>query len=90
MDLAYDQIAADALPKDHDESSEKRAEQQSTLNDDLQEAYKAISTSAWGSKLGGFLGNVVKQVNHPETITRETPTPNARRRVNPCTEKPRT
>jgi hypothetical protein len=75
MDLAYDQIAADALPKDHDDLSEnKRPEQQSTLNDDLQEAYKAISTSAWGSRLGGFLGNVVKQVRRPATRQRpDTP-----------------
>ncbi|KAI1846039.1 hypothetical protein JX265_000963 [Neoarthrinium moseri] len=73
MDLAYDQIAADALPKDRDESapsdSSKTAEQQQpTLNEDLQEAYKAISTSAWGSKLGGFFGNVVKQ---GESVYRE-------------------
>jgi hypothetical protein len=65
MDLAYDQIAADALPKDNDQGSASRnaeQHQQPTLNDDLQEAYKAISTSAWGSRLGGFFGNVVKQV----------------------------
>jgi hypothetical protein len=64
MDLAYDQIAADALPKDNEQSSSenKATEQQASLNEDLQEAYRAISTSAWGSKLGGFFGTVVKQV----------------------------
>ncbi|KAH8666384.1 hypothetical protein BX600DRAFT_435790 [Xylariales sp. PMI_506] len=70
MDLAYDQIAADALPQDNEASSSenRRPEQQSTLNDDLQEAYKAISTSAWGSRLGGFFGSVVKQ---GESVYRE-------------------
>jgi hypothetical protein len=62
MDLAYDQIAADALPKDNEESSSDNKAEQSTLNEDLQEAYRAISTSAWGSRLGGFFGTVVKQV----------------------------
>ncbi len=63
MDVAYDQITADALPKDNEQSSSDNApDQHSTLNDDLQEAYRAISTSSWGSRLGGFLGNVVKQV----------------------------
>ncbi|KAK6063161.1 BSD domain-containing protein [Seiridium cupressi] len=69
MDLAYDQIAADALPKDNEPGSEnKNAEQQPTLNEDLQEAYKAISSSAWGSRLGGFFGTVVKQ---GESVYRE-------------------
>lgn len=62
MDLAYDQIAADALPKDNEESSSDNKPEPSTLNEDLQEAYRAISTSAWGSRLGGFFGTVVKQV----------------------------
>lgn len=64
MDLAYDQIAADALSKDNDQGTDnKKLEQpQPTLNEEVQEAYKAISTSAWGSRLGGFFGTVVKQV----------------------------
>lgn len=36
--------------------------QQPSLNSDLQDAYKAFSTSPWGIKIGGFLGNVMKQV----------------------------
>jgi len=36
---------------------------QSTINKDFQEAYKAISSSPWGAKLGGFFGSVVKQVS---------------------------
>lgn len=71
MDLAYDQIAADALPTDNEQSTENRKGDQSqpTLNEEVQEAYKAISTSAWGSRLGGFLGNVVKQVKQKQLIT---------------------
>lgn len=36
---------------------------QNTLNADFQDAYKAISSSPWGAKLGGFFGSVVKQVS---------------------------
>ncbi|KAK8069747.1 hypothetical protein PG994_006363 [Apiospora phragmitis] len=79
MDLQYDHIAEEALrdnaqPSSSSSSDDKKPEQQQpqqpqhTLNEDLQEAYKAISTSAWGSRLGGFLGNVVKQV---EPVYRE-------------------
>jgi hypothetical protein len=35
---------------------------QNTLNADFQDAYKAISSSPWGARLGGFFGSVVKQV----------------------------
>lgn len=69
MDLAYDHIAEESLPKDNEQRREnQKAEPQSTLNDDLQEAYRAISTSAWGTRLGGFFGNVVKQ---GESVYRE-------------------
>ncbi|OBT49788.1 hypothetical protein VE04_09964 [Pseudogymnoascus sp. 24MN13] len=36
---------------------------QNTLNADFQDAYKAISSCPWGSRLGGFFGSVVKQVS---------------------------
>lgn len=72
MDLAYDQIAADALPKDHEQGADSKKgepqQPQPTLNEEVQEAYKAISTSAWGIKMGGFFGNVVKQ---GESVYRE-------------------
>ena len=62
MDLAYDHIQEEALsPEDASKKQEKQPE--NTLNADFQEAYKAISSSPWGAKLGGFLGNVVKQVS---------------------------
>jgi hypothetical protein len=61
MDLAYDHIQEEALAP---EEAKNRQEQQpeTTLNADFQEAYKAISSSPWGAKLGGFFGSVVKQV----------------------------
>lgn len=71
MDLQYDHIAEEALRDNAQASSSSSADDkkpqqpqqpQHTLNEDLQEAYKAITTSAWGSTLGGFFGNVVKQV----------------------------
>lgn len=62
MDLAYDQIQGQALaPEPATEKKEKEPET-TTLNSDFQEAYKAISSSPWGAKLGGFFGSVVKQV----------------------------
>ncbi|CZS97439.1 related to DOS1 protein [Rhynchosporium agropyri] len=60
MDLAYDHIQEQAIaPENEAEKQEKKPE--TTLNADFQEAYKAISSSPWGAKLGGFFGNVVKQ-----------------------------
>ncbi|KKA30274.1 hypothetical protein TD95_004386 [Thielaviopsis punctulata] len=70
MDVAYDHIQEDIYRKDDptdkapagDKSqSEKQQEAQASLNSDIQEAYKAISSSAWGAKIGGFFGTVVKQ-----------------------------
>lgn len=61
MDLAYDHIQEEALsPEKPSDDQEKKPE--TTLNSDFQEAYKAISASPWGAKLGGFFGSVVKQV----------------------------
>lgn len=69
MDFAYDHIVEEALPKDSagpaSQNNTQKPEQQATLNEDLKEAYRAISSSAWGSTLGGFFGNVVKQVRNP-------------------------
>jgi hypothetical protein len=61
MDLAYDHIQEEALKQEAEKSNEEK-KPDSTLNDDFQEAYRAISASPWGAKLGGFFGNVVKQV----------------------------
>lgn len=66
MDLAYDHIVEESLPKEEDGKRNKTsgsAEQtQNSLNAEFQDAYKAFSASPWGAKLGGFFGTVVKQV----------------------------
>ena len=67
MDLAYDHIHQEAFDKKEkkpgDESSGENQAPQQTLNEEFQEAYKAFSASPWGMKIGGFLGNAVKQVH---------------------------
>lgn len=61
MDLAYDHIQEEALaPEGPSQADDKKPE--TTLNADFQEAYRAISSSPWGARLGGFFGSVVKQV----------------------------
>ncbi|KAF9876262.1 BSD domain-containing protein [Colletotrichum karsti] len=66
MDLAYDHVQESTLPTHDDKKKDgskdpKNDQPQASLNEDLQEAYKALSTSAWGMRIGGFLGNAVKQ-----------------------------
>lgn len=69
MDLAYDHIQEDIYAKketpDTTQASKPGEKPTPTLNEDLQDAYKAFSNSPWGAKLGGFFGNVVKQVRYP-------------------------
>jgi len=67
MDLAYDHIQEQSYPKDQETapSEDKKVDPQSSLNADLQGAYKAFSTSPWGVRIGGFFGSVVKQVRGP-------------------------
>lgn len=66
MDLAYDHIQEQSLAPEKSSASDKDKEPEAnTLNTDFQEAYKAISSSPWGAKLGGFFGSVVKQVISP-------------------------
>lgn len=61
MDSAYDHIQESTLSPDAT-AARRDDGTNSTLNGDFQEAYKAISSSPWGSRLGGFFGSVVKQV----------------------------
>ncbi|KAF3761368.1 BSD-domain-containing protein [Cryphonectria parasitica EP155] len=72
MDLAYDHIVEESLPKEDDGkrvAGGTGAEQtQNSLNAEIQDAYKAFSASPWGAKIGGFFGNVVKQ---GETVYQE-------------------
>ncbi|OTB03667.1 hypothetical protein M426DRAFT_59969 [Hypoxylon sp. CI-4A] len=69
MDFAYDHITEESLPKSNNnnenndnqsgESSQRKPDH--TLNEDLQEAYRAFSSSSWGTWLGGTVENVIKQ-----------------------------
>ncbi|KAK3692648.1 hypothetical protein B0T22DRAFT_21151 [Podospora appendiculata] len=79
MDVAYDHIQEEAFPVDNEgassssttttaDGSNKPEQPQSTLNADLQDAYRAFSSSPWGAKIGGFFGSVVKQ---GESVYRE-------------------
>lgn len=73
MDVAYDHIQEEALEP---VSTTKPALSGSTgnasdasninggLNAEFQEAFKAVSSSPWGARLGGFLGQLKSQVNH--------------------------
>ncbi|KAJ6442114.1 Nitronate monooxygenase [Purpureocillium lavendulum] len=65
MDLAYAHIAETAGAQEQNDSADTpkadQEQQSSSLEADIQDAYKAISSSAWGVKIGGFFGNVVKQ-----------------------------
>jgi hypothetical protein len=59
MDTAYDRIQEEALPAET-EAPDSSAEP-NNLNHDLQEAFKAVSASPWGTALGGWFGQVKKQ-----------------------------
>ena len=60
MDAAYDHITEENLSPD-DKPREERSEDAGSLKTEFQEAYKSITASPWGARLGGFLGNVRKQ-----------------------------
>ncbi|KAL2170224.1 hypothetical protein VTG60DRAFT_5092 [Thermothelomyces hinnuleus] len=63
MDIAYDHILESNFPEEHSDSpsADKKPAAQTSLNADLQDAYRAFSSSPWGARIGGFLGTVVKQ-----------------------------
>ncbi|KAH6865382.1 hypothetical protein BKA58DRAFT_320305 [Alternaria rosae] len=65
MDSAYDHIQEESYPQDPTKQSAggDNAHQETTnnFNAEFQDAYKAISSSPWAARLGGFLGNVRKQ-----------------------------
>jgi hypothetical protein len=71
MDLAYDHITEETIrsptprpstiPNQTNAGSEGPPVPRSTLPTELQETFRAFSTSPWAAKLGGFFGNVRKQ-----------------------------
>lgn len=66
---AYDHIQEENFPgKETTNDANKAAETQSNLNQEFQDAYKAISSSPWGTKLGGLWASAKKQVRLSITI----------------------
>jgi hypothetical protein len=63
MDVAYDHIQEEAFSPNEERSSSTDASssQPQDLNSELQQAYKAVSSSPWGMKLGGWFGEARKQ-----------------------------
>ena len=61
MDAAYDHIQEEVLRPDEVTTKEGEKGEESSLNSEIQEAYKSFTASPWGAKLGGFFGTVRKQ-----------------------------
>ncbi|KAK5006009.1 hypothetical protein LTR28_007006, partial [Elasticomyces elasticus] len=59
MDVAYDHIQEEVLSPD--KAIDSHSKQSGGLNSEFQEAFKAVSSSPWGARLGGFFGQVKKQ-----------------------------
>lgn len=62
MDIAYDHIQEEVLTPDGAAEAGKNSTNQPGLNTELAQAYKAISSSPWGARLGALVGTVKKQV----------------------------
>ncbi|KAL6710130.1 hypothetical protein ACN47E_009921 [Coniothyrium glycines] len=63
MDSAYDHIQEESYPQDPTKqgAASTANETANNFNAEIQDAYKAISSSPWAARLGGFLGSVKKQ-----------------------------
>ncbi|EME49921.1 hypothetical protein DOTSEDRAFT_68665 [Dothistroma septosporum NZE10] len=62
MDVAYDHIQEEALSPDQKRAADSGPSQtQSNLNNEFSEAFKAVSASPWGAKLGGWFSQARKQ-----------------------------
>ncbi|KAL5423066.1 hypothetical protein PMIN04_004232 [Paraphaeosphaeria minitans] len=61
MDSAYDHIQEEAYPQDPPQPKDAAAPAPNNFQSEVQDAYKAISSSPWAARLGGFLGTVKKQ-----------------------------
>ncbi|KAF2160157.1 hypothetical protein M409DRAFT_29452 [Zasmidium cellare ATCC 36951] len=66
MDIAYDHIQEEALDPETNKPSTSKApaaasETQPNLNAELQDAFKAVQSSPWGAKLGGWFSQARKQ-----------------------------
>ncbi|KAF2227606.1 hypothetical protein BDZ85DRAFT_209615 [Elsinoe ampelina] len=62
MDVAYDHIQEEALAVDESGRAERKdGDRPAGLNAEFQEAFKAVSASPWGARLGGLWGSVRAQ-----------------------------
>ncbi|KAH0257943.1 BSD-domain-containing protein, partial [Aureobasidium melanogenum] len=62
MDFAYDQIQEESLPSDHSsQTTPNDSAPPITLETEFQQAFKAVSASPWGARLGGFFASAKKQ-----------------------------
>lgn len=68
MDSAYDHIQEESYPQDPAEQQgsgdSTHQETANNFNAEMHDAYKAISSSPWAARLGGFFGTVKKQVRN--------------------------
>ena len=65
MDSAYDHIQEESYPQDQPKKQTGESSSNappSNFNTEVQEAYKAISSSPWAARLGGFWQTAKKQV----------------------------
>ena len=69
MDIAYDHIQEEALAPDGHDAKGKDQTEQPSLNSELAQAYKALSSSVWGAKIGAFVGTVKKQVGRGQRVS---------------------
>jgi hypothetical protein len=68
MDSAYDHIQERNYPEDEEKKPAGESSSNappSNFNTEVQEAYKAISSSPWAARLGGFWQTAKKQVSNP-------------------------
>ena len=61
MDVAYDHIQEEVLTPEEAAKQEGSKSRPNSLNAEFQEAYKSLSASPWGARLGGFFSDVKKQ-----------------------------
>ncbi|TID20566.1 BSD-domain-containing protein [Venturia nashicola] len=64
MDTAYEHLQEETLAAEEEAKPEDDKTPQPSLNAEFQDAYKAFSSSPWGSRLGGLWGTVKKQSGH--------------------------
>lgn len=65
MDFAYDQIQEESLPSDRENQQNNNSDidnrPTTDLNTEFQQAFKAVSASPWGARLGGLFAQAKKQ-----------------------------